>query len=72
MRIKNKWVTEKILKTMDNRRKSKGKNQREFDRLNKRIKQMYTKAKEKWLEKQFTAIEQDSKNCVRTRQQELC
>ena len=47
------------------RRKSKGEAQKEYDILNKPIKQMCAKAKEKMAGKQFTAIEQDSKSCVR-------
>ena len=36
---------------MDKRRKYKDMDQREYSRLNKRIKQMCAEAKEKWLDK---------------------
>ena len=55
---RNKWITQDILKLMEERRKNKGKNERKYTELNSKIKDKCAKAKEEWIDKQCKEIEQ--------------
>ncbi|XP_060519890.1 uncharacterized protein LOC132698058 [Cylas formicarius] len=54
---KNKWMTEEILRLMDERRKHKNVNPDQYSLLNSRIRSEIRKAKRKWLEQECQEIE---------------
>lgn len=55
---KKEWMTEDILKKMDQRRLLKGQNQTEYKKLNKEIRQDIKMAKENWMSRKCDEIEE--------------
>ena len=60
-RKKKEWMTEEILKLMEDRKAAKTKDEMAYKKLNKKIKAECTKAKEDWLDQQCLLIEQLNK-----------
>jgi len=54
---KHEWMTDEILQIMDERRKQKGVDEKEYKRLHVKIKRKIREAKNEWLRKQCEEIE---------------
>ena len=54
------WMTDDILKLMEERKKAKGKNKDEYNKLHNEIKKMCTIAKEEWLSTKCQEIEKSN------------
>ena len=55
---KQKWMTDHILKLMENWKQLKNSDQDEYNRLNKQVNSACKEAKEKWLVNQREEVEQ--------------
>ena len=57
MIARKEWMTEDILRMMDERRQQKGKNENRYRELDRAIKRECTKAKEKWMDENCKEVE---------------
>ena len=54
---RQKWMTDEILKKMDDRRKAKSTNPQRYNELNKEICEMFRNVKEEWVKQQCQEVE---------------